>query len=116
MNYLKLKRHFQKGVIILVTTMLLTIPNMRVYSLVGLYQTSSQAITSNNSNGNKRHFGVENKNWTVVGISIMGVLIVGVACVAGAVAAALIVHGDPPFICKNIDPNYIKYDFSQFDN
>ena len=39
---------FQKGVIILVATMLLTIPNLRVYSSVGSYQLSSQAVNANN--------------------------------------------------------------------
>ena len=115
MNYSN--NYFQKGMLILVVVMLITIPNMRMYSLVGLYQTSSQAITSNNSNGNKRHFGVEKKNWTVVGLPIMGIMvIIGVAGVAGVVAAAVTFYGKSSLTCNNIDPNYIKYDFSQFDN
>ena len=40
--------YFKKGVIILVATMLLTIPSLRVYSSVGSYQLSSQAVNANN--------------------------------------------------------------------
>ena len=44
----KFKVSLQKSLVVLVVAMLLAIPNMQVYSFIGSYQTSSQAIKANN--------------------------------------------------------------------
>ena len=38
---------FQKGIVILVTAMALTIPNLRRHSIIGNYHTSSMALNAN---------------------------------------------------------------------
>ena len=114
MNYLN--NYFQKGIIVLVVAMLLTITNMRVYSAIGSYQISSPAITVNN----KKH---SNTIGMMVGFPDAIAFGIGVICVVLAVGFLAIGR------FANIDigeegldrsdlviKNYHEYDFSQFDN
>ena len=114
-NYLKNK--FQKGTIILITSMFLTIPNMRVYSFVGNYKTSSPAIKANNIcdlHTNKEML----LNFPVA----QAVIMVGSIFIAIAVAIAVTEDMDnrglimDPTLESNHFNHYKKYNFSQFDN
>ena len=115
-----LNNYLKKSVIILVLTMFLTIPNMRMYSFVGNYETSSPAIKANNIYD--LHTNKEIRpNFPIAQAGIMiGVLFLSMA-VATAVAISLAV-GDrrgvimDPTLESNHFNHYEKYDFSQFDN
>ena len=120
----KLNHYFQKVslksiVLILVTTMLLTIPRMNVYSVVGNYQKSSIAITANNNF--QLHKDDKEKPVTpaLIGTAIL-VYIVGnavIGLVGGLLYLANIYTGyrvQHPIYPYHI--NYSKYNFSQFDN
>ena len=124
--------YFQKGIIVLVVAMLLTIPNMRVYSTVGSYQTLSPAITANTDY--KFSHSIEKPNAALfagnvaVASSVLGI--------AGAAALAMAIGGDEALLSAlaglfsfchndiftkemsivNSGENYTKYDFSKFDN
>ena len=127
----KLNHYFQKVslksiVLILVATMLLTIPRMNVYSAIGDYQIASTAITANN---NFQLYKDDKEKPIAVGayvlMAIAGIVGVGVV-VAGAGAAAVGLNyalggfrvrddrEQHPIYPDHI--NYSKYDFSQFDN
>ena len=113
--------YFQKGIIVLVIAMLLTIPNIRVYSAIGSYQTSSPAITANN----KKH---PNTEGMMIGLDAIAFAI-GIICVASAVGFLVAGLGIEEFVHISVSvggkaterpdlviKNYHKYDFSQFDN
>ena len=107
------KNYFQKVAVILVVSMLLAVPNLRVYSSVGSYQHYSMAITV--SNNNECFSAVKGRTtWGTIVAVYIG--IVAVVSVAGAVAAAVTVHGKSYSSYKNVNSNYAKYDFSEFDN
>ena len=122
MNYLKLKlkSHFQKGVVVFVALMLLAIPNMGVYSFIGRYQIFSRAITANNTH-EFLHIKKDRIAWPGVAL-----LVAGFAAVAGFSAlVGGVVGGVGAFFLTNntgieepifLDENYVKRDFSQFDN
>ena len=114
----KLNHYFQKIslksiVLILVTTMLLTIPRMNVYSVVGNYQKSSTAITANNY-----YLNVATKEKTfyleAVTIGITTTYFIYTVLTRMAILAAA---GVMPVLTPNsIEGSYAKDDFSQFDN
>ena len=104
--------YFQKVAVILVVSMLLAVLNLRVYSSVGSYQHYSMAITV--SNNNECFSAVKERTWLTIVAVYMG--IITVVSVAGAVAAAVTVHGKSSSSYKNVTSNYAKYDFSEFDN
>ena len=116
----KLNHYFQKVslksiVLILVTTMLLTIPRMNVYSVVGNYQKSSTAITANNY-----YLNVATKEKTfylyAVAIGISTVYAIHVV-LSFLELAVLMAAGVMPVLTPNsIEGSYAKDDFSQFDN
>ena len=119
----KLNHYFQKVslksiVLILVVTMLLTIPKMDAYSVVGNYQKSSMAITANNN----FQLYKNDKEKPVVETAILGALIF--ISIGGAFALAVGLAGLLSYVYEDtgshlIYPdhiNYSKYDFSQFDN
>ena len=140
----KLNHYFQKVslksiVLILVTTMLLAIPRMNVYSVVGAYQKSSMAITANNNS--QLHKGDKERPIypTIAAVVFLSVGS-GIFLLAIAAASASIFYnayyyqyqtkqqrnqskGGPrnqskgqqhPISLDHI--NYSKYNFSQFDN
>ena len=114
MNYFI--NYFQKGVIILIMTMLLAAPNMRVYSFVGSYKTSSLAIMGNTKY--KRTY-IKDRLFFEAALSIGAAL--GVVCVGliiGGLVYAVVTEdiGKSSLLPNRIDKNYMKYDFSQFDN
>ena len=122
----KLNHYFQKVslksiVLILVTTMLLTIPRMNVYSVVGAYQRTSTAITVNNNF--QLHKGDKESPVApaFVAGSILASLVVGfavLALVGGAVGVSVLRNennGQQHTISLD-HINYDKYNFSQFDN
>ena len=124
----KLNHYFQKVslksiVLILVTTMLLTIPRMNVYSVIGNYQKSSMAITANNN----FQLHKDDKEKPVAPAAIIGALVfisIGAVAAIAAGFAGLVyivvtdIYTDyrvqHPIYPDHI--NYSKYDFSQFDN
>ena len=123
----KLNHYFQKIslksiALILVATMLLTIPRMNVYSVIGSYQRTSMAITASN-NFQLHKFGDKK---TLIVPSFLEVLeaaffvVIGLLGIVGISAGAVAIAVDQ---CKGkqhpIYPNHInysKYNFSQFDN
>ena len=125
MSNSKLETFFTKGTVVFVVILSLMISNFRIYSAIGDYQTSSQAITANN-NYKKSSDRIEKPSVLVGGIgagfalgtlavaaSLLAVGVVATATVASLAAAASIEYNSA-FI-KN-DLNYSKYNFSQFDN
>ena len=123
----KLNHYFQKVslksiVLILVATMLLTIPRMNVYSAIGNYQKSSMAITANNNfqlyKNDKEKPVAPAIAGTFVLMAIGGLVIVGAVAVGLNYAlGGFRVRDDReqhPIYPDHI--NYSKYDFSQFDN
>ena len=121
----KLNHYFQKVslksiVLILVATMLLTIPRIGAHSVVGNYQKSSMAITANNN----FQLYKDDKEKPVVETAILGALIF--ISIGGAFALAAGLAGFLAYVCEDTNTgqhpiypdhiNYSKYDFSQFDN
>ena len=124
----KLNHYFQKVslksiVLILVATMLLTIPRMNVYSAIGDYQITSTAITANN---NFQLYKYDKEKpiapailpaliETLVGICMSATLAVASGIAVGIYYAVHGGFGEQPLIYPD-HINYSKYDFSQFDN
>ena len=115
----QLKNHFQKGIIILVATLLLAIPNTRIHSFVGSYQTSSIALTANDRY-KKSLLEEKNISALVVGLELGLGAIIAVSFVALVAIGVVAESSDSIFSesvpYKIIDGNYKKYDFSKFDN
>ena len=120
MNYLN--NHFQKGIIVIVVAMLLTIQNMRVHSFIGSYQTSSLAITINN-NYKKHTCSIEKLMYPAV-VMVAKSVAVGLGVLASIGAFLYIVVSEvKSLVGKSFLPltsdffdDYDKYDFSKFDN
>ena len=120
----KLNHYFQKTslksiALILVATMLLTIPSMNVYSVIGSYQRTSMAITASN-NFQLHKFGDKKKLIVPAFLEVAFLALIGAFAVVGISAGAVAIAVDQ---CKGkqhpIYPdhiNYSKYNFSQFDN
>ena len=120
-----LNDYLKKGVLVIVVFMLLTIPNMNVYSFIGRYQNSSPAITANNNY--KVSYGVEKP--VFAGIIVGGVVaLVSLLAIDAAVSVASLIlvstsaagadsiFANPTSMHNHFDENYAPYDFSQFDN
>ena len=110
--------HFKKVLIIFIVIMLLIIPNMHVYSFIGRYETSSQAITANSYYNSL----LDSHEKTVccwpgaVGLGAFAVLAIA-TIVAGIAIKAIEDHGgNKALLYNSFDENYTKYDFSYFDN
>ena len=118
-----LNNYLKKGVLVIVVFMLLTIPNMNVYSFIGSYQNSSPAITANNNY--KVSYGVEKPVIaTLVALGIGALIALSAAnflvasgSLAVFVSAAVTnsIFSDST-IHNHFDENYAPYDFSRFDN
>ena len=121
----KLNHYFQKVllksiVLILVATMLLTIPRIGAHSVVGNYQKSSMAITANNNfqlykNDKEKPFAPALVG-AIVLVSIAGFAVVG--GITGLLSYACGSYRDDggQHLIYPDHINYSKYDFSQFDN
>ena len=119
-----LKNHFKKEIVIIVVTMLITIPNLNVYLPIGSYKTSSPAITANNkykflyqSENHPRGLGIAIS--LLVGVSVSVAVFAIVGTTLGAVIGTSLVNvakGVSLTLHENSDKNYYKYDFSRFDN
>ena len=111
-----LNNYLKKGVLVIVAFMLLTIPNMNVYSFIGSYQNSSPAITANTKH--KRTY-IKDRLFFEAALSIGAALgVVAVGLIIGGVVYAVVTEDIGKFSLppNSIDKNYMKYDFSQFDN
>ena len=105
-NFLK------KGIIVLITAMLLTMSNIGIYSSFGSYQTDSSAIEANNYYLNattERTFYLQAVLSGITTLYALYVASVFLTKVALAVAT-------PVLTTNSIEESYAKYDFSQFDN
>ena len=122
--------YFQKGVVILVVTMLLAIPNMQVYSSVGSYRLLSQAVNANNY----YNIHTEKKDFrnlpAIASVALTG----GIIIVSLAVSASIATTGfgmmddghgvfsgygniiNPALEPNPLNKNYAKHNFSEFDN
>ena len=109
MNYSN--NYFQKGIVILVATTLLTIPNLQVFSSIGSYQTSSRAITVNNSYHDHSLNPLKDKPFM---LSICVSSLIDLAVISYSVATFVVNSGNVQTGFP--DENYAKYDFSKFDN
>lgn len=111
----KIKKTSRNGVLLLVAVMLLTIPNMPVYSAVGSYQSNSIALVANND-----------YNATAMASDKAAVWPAALAVVAGAGLAVVgavgfldgwnSIHAELSLASLDFENNYDKYDFSKFDN
>ena len=123
-----LNKHFEKSIIILVITMFLTISNMRVYSFVGKYRTTSPALTANAS---ERFFTKKGKLFNLPAVAcftfgavltiLIGIGIVVENAVQLAISDVELVEAGVSIGAKqpllfNTNKYYGKYDFSKFDN
>ena len=109
------KNHFQKLCIALVVIMITVIPNLHVYSSMGNYQLSSQAIIANNDY-KKCSKPIEKPSALIGGLG-WGFSVGTVVVVASLAAVAVVAIGaslSNVFLKNNQD--YTMYDFSQFDN
>ena len=106
--------YFQKATVVFVVTILLIIPNLSVYSFVGQYQISSLAITVNN------HFiGINEYSLNMPAIASVA-LTGGIIIISLALTAAFMDenygYSSVNRYSSNDFSDYIKYDFSEFDN
>ena len=123
---LKFKNYIQKGTIAIVAIMLLTIPNMHVYSFIGSYQESSQATTVNDyydvqHNDNERFFVPTSIVIGAVALLVAGAIVTYATSLGACVPALVVLAGGCPpqgdtILSKIVLENYSKYDFSEFDN
>jgi hypothetical protein len=96
----------QKGFLVIITIMIMTIPNFRVYSSVGTYSSSSISLNANNEYGN-----------TILAKPPKVWLPMLAAAGLGVVFAVGVIDGWNSI--GNImapEPDYNKNDFSKFDN
>ena len=120
----QLNNLFQKGIVILITAMALTIPNLRRYSIIGNYHTSSIALKAN------AHYKIHplSEEKPILLLELMAGPVMAAAVVASiiefvavtatflAVAAAATAGFDiqKKFYLKC--NHHVKNDFSLFDN
>ena len=124
----KLTNHSKKGIIILILVMMVVIPNMDVYSILGNYQISSPAIKANNlyyptkyssSQDNPIPIGLFSLGEiALVSIAIGGLVLLALGVSGGVLGVAFSSQDGKTFLSplNSIGESYMKYDFSQFDN
>jgi hypothetical protein len=110
----KIKKTSRNGVLILVTVMLLTIPNMPVYSAVGSYQSNSMALVAN-KDYNATAMASDKAIWPAVLAVAAGVGLAVVGAV-GFIDGWNSIHAELSLASLDFENNYDKYDFSKFDN
>ena len=116
-----MKNSFKKGVVSIVVTMLVVIPNMRVYSIVGNYQTSSPAITANNEYAKDSYKKGDPPIWfevTFIGVMVGFLIALSVASVIATFTAQDDQENGgiaPSNTNQMFDEQYDKHNFAQFD-
>ena len=116
---------FQKGVISLVVFMFFTIPSMDVYSSIGNYKSSSLAITANKNY--ERYIGEKKRiNYIAAACLATGAIVLSAVLVGYSVAAIssnlegndIETHGAKvsTVSMNTFEKNYLRHDFSKFDN
>ena len=108
------KNHFQNLCITLVVIMIMVIPNLHVYSSMGNYQLSSQAIIANNDY-KKCPKPIEKPSVLIGGVGV-GVSIGTIMVFATALALANLAGVSLSNVFLKNNQDYTMYDFSQFDN
>ena len=119
----QLNNLFQKGIVMLVTAMALTIPNLRRHSIIGNYHTSSMALKAN------AHYKIHtlSEEKPIILLEVMAGPFIAAAVVASIiefsaliapalVAAAAAAAGIPKEKIHLKGNHYVKNDFSLFDN
>ena len=105
----------KKGVLILVAIMLLTIPNMPVYSAVGSYSTNSPSLVANSNNKITGASSAKAAWWAAAAEAIA--LAYGAGYVLGTLAHhAYDALGGHPKQIAMAPVGYNSTDFSKFDN
>ena len=124
----QLNNLFQKGIVILVTAMALTIPNLRRHSIIGNYHTSSIALKANahykihTLSEEKPILFLEVMAGPVIAAAVAAAIIEFIAvtatfiapvAAAAAVTAGFDIQKEKIHLKYN---HYVKNDFSLFDN
>lgn len=110
----KLRYYSKKGVLALVIIMFLTVPNLTVYSAVGNYDTSSDAVIA--STTNRASEGARDRT---LGLGQQSGAAYAVGMAVGALAHAVYDYfGGHPELEGPIygDSSYSSDDFTKFDN
>ena len=110
----QLNNYLKNGALILVAVMLITVPNLNVYSSIGSYKIASSAIVAN-----KVHQPFPVSDYTSRLTEIGGVFVLTIEGLEATAARALSGLPLSEFGCyptRAISKNYAKYDFSGFDN
>ena len=105
----------KKGVLILVAVMLLTIPNISVYSAVGSYSMNSPNLVANS---NEQFTGIDTEKaawWYAVTAAVASAY--GAGYFIGTLAHQVyhLLDGHPKELAI-VSVNYSPTDFSKFDN
>ena len=108
------KNHFQKVSIALVVIMIMVIPNLHVYSSMGNYQLSSQAIIANNDY-EKCSKSIEKPSALLGGLGL-GFSVGTIVVLASSLALAVAIGASLGNVFLKNNQDYAAYDFSQFDN
>ena len=119
------KNYFQKAAVILIALMLLSIPNLHVYSSVGSYQTISNAIKANTNYKQYLHSIEEQRlvaifyhptTCNILGISgdVVELIVNNVLSLNHNNVGDSSTSSDHALSLKT--KTYTKYDFSGFDN
>ena len=110
----KINNFSKKGMLILVAIMLLTIPNLKVYSSVGNYNTSSMAL---NANSNYKHSlsTSEKAVWPAILAVAAGI---GLAVIGGVgfVDGWNSIGSQMTLASIDFENKYANNEFSKFDN
>ena len=108
----QVNNYFKNGALILAVVMLITIPNLHVYSSIGSYKIASSAIAANRAH---QSFAVNDyANITDLG-GIFGIT-EGLEDTAARVLMGLPSSEFGYYPTRAIPKTYAKYDFSGFDN
>jgi hypothetical protein len=111
---IKLKKTSRNGVLVLIAVMILTIPNMPVYSAVGSYQSNSMALAAN-KNYNATAMASDKVIWPALLLVAAGLGLAVVGAV-GVIDGWNSIHAKLRKTSSDFEKNYDKYDFSRFDN
>lgn len=107
----------KKGVFVLVAIMLLTIPNLSVYSAVGSYSSNSPSLVAN-SNAKFNNSYIEEASWRLAIAAVAGAVVLAydTGYVLGTIAHhAYHFFGDEDEMAL-APADYNSTDFSKFDN
>lgn len=105
----KFNKFLQKGFLLIITTMVITIPSMKAYSSVGNFSSNTSALIANSEYGNS-NLAKPPSTWLPV-LAAAGLAIVFAAGVLDGWNSVSGITSD-----SGNEPNYDKNDFSKFDN